>query len=326
MSGERLLTAVLTAAAVLTLAGCSSLGTTVPTVSAQLPAQVELSSVPFFPQEKYQCGPAALATVLGAQGLTQTPDQLKSQVYLPGREGSLQPELMAAVRRAGQVAYPLQPQFNDLLREVAAGNPVLVLQNLGLSILPQWHYAVVVGYDLERQQLVLRSGTEKRRVTDMAVFINTWRRSGNWGLVVASPQQLPVTAQPARWLQATHALSAVAPAQADRAYDHAVSRWPARSELWLASGNAKYSLQQFSAAAARFRQGLALHPRDGVLWNNYAYSLSSLNCPLAAARAVSCAVKFAPDNADVNASYQQLAPAASQAALDPPTCPVVRCR
>ncbi len=313
-------------AVILSLSGCSSLIATVPAVSSQLPARAELSAVPFFPQEKYQCGPAALATVLGAQGLPHTPAQLKPQVYLPGREGSLQPELMAAVRRAGRVAYPLQPQLNDLLREVAAGNPVLVLQNLGLSILPQWHYAVVVGYDLDRQQLVLRSGTDKRRLTDIGVFMNTWRRSQNWALVVADPQQLPVTAQPDRWLQAAHALSAVAPAQADTAFDRAVSRWPARSELWLASGNAKYSLQQFTAAANRFRQGLAMHPRDGALWNNYAYSLASLNCPLAAARAVKCAVRFSPDSVAFKASYQQLAPAASQAALDPPTCPVVQCR
>src|SRR3546814_2318796 len=34
-----------------------------------LPRQVELSEVPFFPQEDYYCGPAALATVLAWGGV-----------------------------------------------------------------------------------------------------------------------------------------------------------------------------------------------------------------------------------------------------------------
>ena len=64
---------------------------------------VQLSSVPFYPQEAYQCGPAALAGVLGAAGVAATPSSLAPQVYLPGRQGSLQLELMAASRRAGRI-------------------------------------------------------------------------------------------------------------------------------------------------------------------------------------------------------------------------------
>ena len=55
-------------ALVVALGGCASL---VPqTISlrdawpAGVPEQVELGAVPFFPQEDYQCGPAALATTL----------------------------------------------------------------------------------------------------------------------------------------------------------------------------------------------------------------------------------------------------------------------
>ena len=37
---------------------------------------VELAQTPFFPQDRYQCGPAALATVLGAAGVHVTPEEL----------------------------------------------------------------------------------------------------------------------------------------------------------------------------------------------------------------------------------------------------------
>src|SRR3569623_1363896 len=129
---------------------------------ADLTHAVELDAVPFFPQERYQCGPAALATVLAWSGAAVTADQLVPQVYLPARQGSLQPELLAAARRYQRLPYVLEPDLAALLREVGAGHPVLVLQNLGLSWAPRWHNAVVVGYDLARDEVVLRSGAGRR--------------------------------------------------------------------------------------------------------------------------------------------------------------------
>ena len=113
-------------------------------ILAKLPTslapRVELTETPFFPQEEHQCGPAALATVLNYHQLAVTPAELTPQVYLPEREGSLQIELVAAARRYGMLAYPLRGNLSDLMTEVAAGNPVLVLQNLAFGWLPKWHY------------------------------------------------------------------------------------------------------------------------------------------------------------------------------------------
>ena len=120
---------------------------------------VELTSVPFFPQVDYQCGPAALATVMSYTGVPVTPEPLVSQVFLPSRQGSLQIEMLATPRRYGRIAYPLAPRYGDLLREVAAGNPVIVLQDVGLMF-TQWHYAVVNGFDYPSGTLWLRSGTQ----------------------------------------------------------------------------------------------------------------------------------------------------------------------
>ncbi len=105
---------------------------------ATLPPQIELAAVPFFPQEEYQCGPAALATALVYGGVATTPAALVPQVYLPGREGSLQTEMLTATRRHDRLAYRLAPSLEDLLLEVAAGNPVIVLQNLSFAFAPLW--------------------------------------------------------------------------------------------------------------------------------------------------------------------------------------------
>jgi Peptidase_C39 like family len=109
----------------------------------KLPASHEIIDVPFFAQEAYQCGPASLAMVLNHAGFSAMPDALTDQVYIPARQGSVQVEMLAAARRNGALAYELAQQPSDLLAEVAAGNPVLVLQNLAFNWYPRWHYAVV---------------------------------------------------------------------------------------------------------------------------------------------------------------------------------------
>ncbi|MEX1237141.1 MAG: PA2778 family cysteine peptidase, partial [Pseudomonadales bacterium] len=122
---------------------------------------VSLTEVPFFPQQAYQCGPAALATLLQTSQVNVSPDALVPLVYLPARRGSLQIEMLAASRTFGRIAYRLSPSLTNVLKQVQGGRPVLVMQNLGLSWYPRWHYAVVVGYDLPRREIVLHSGIKE---------------------------------------------------------------------------------------------------------------------------------------------------------------------
>ncbi len=64
-----------------------------------LPPRAEVAEVPFFAQERYYCGPAALAMVLAWSDLPVTQEDLVPQVYTPGREGSLQSDVLSAARR-----------------------------------------------------------------------------------------------------------------------------------------------------------------------------------------------------------------------------------
>ncbi|MDH5737835.1 MAG: PA2778 family cysteine peptidase, partial [Gammaproteobacteria bacterium] len=147
------------------LSGCSNTPLTDQLLKqppADLSVRRDLQSVPFFPQDAYQCGPAALATLLRHRDIQTEPDKLTDRVYLPARRGSLQVEMIATARSFGLLTYPLKPDLYQVLKEVDAGNPVLVFQNLSLPFWPQWHYAVVAGYDLPQRELILRSGTIAR--------------------------------------------------------------------------------------------------------------------------------------------------------------------
>ena len=174
-----------------------------------IPTRVDLEQTPFFPQVEYQCGPSALATVLSASGLPVAPADLVPEVYLPGRRGSLQPELLASARRRDRLPYELPPTSDAIVSQLAAGIPVLVLQKLGAGPWPGWHYAVVIGYDVETQVFLLRSGTERRLEMPAARFLATWDRADRWAIVVLQPGQMPGTPDAGRYVEAAAALEAV---------------------------------------------------------------------------------------------------------------------
>jgi tetratricopeptide (TPR) repeat protein len=265
-------------AAALLLAGCAT-----PQVSALLaqppaglPPRVELAAVPFYPQEDYQCGPAALATALAHAGVTVTPEELVPQVYLPARKGSLQAEMLAASRRQGLAGYQLAPRLEDVLKEVADGSPVIVLQNLGFGFTPVWHYAVVVGYDLPGEEIMLRSGTTRRLTMKFDSFERSWARGQHWAMLTLPPGRLPATASEDRYLAAAAALERVAPAAARRAYATALERWPDNLIGGIGLGNAAYALRDFGGAEAAYREATRRHPQSGDAWNNLAQALLEL--------------------------------------------------
>ncbi|MBI3773827.1 MAG: PA2778 family cysteine peptidase [Gammaproteobacteria bacterium] len=294
-------------------------------IPPSLPPHIELTETPFFPQEKYQCGPAALATVLAAQRIEVTPDQLVAAVYVPAKQGSLQVEMMAAARSYERLVYPLAPELTDLLSEVAGGNPVLVLQNVGLDWLPRWHYAVVVGYDLARGEIILRSGTYQRWVTPLSVFERTWQRSHHWAIVVVPPGRIPATAQPLTYLQAANDLETTGHAQAAyQAYQAATQRWPQHELGWMSLGNASYARGEYQSAIAAFRQAITLNNRQAAAWNNLAYALKATQCSAAAIQAVQCAVAIAPDYPEYQQSLEEIEDSSMNSEMQK-SCIVMEC-
>jgi hypothetical protein len=267
-------------AAVLLLAGCSTL---VPQTMglrtdwpAGVPRQVELGQVPFFPDDQYQCGPAALASVMNHGGARVTAESLVSEVWLPSRKGSLQVEMLAAPRKHGLVSYRLEPRYADLLREVAAGNPVVVLQDVSMfSPLPTWHYAVVNGFDYESGTIYLRSGLDPRQEMPFTYFERTWMPGGYWSMVVTSPDRIPATATEARWLQALLGLARGGDAAATvRGYRAALAKWPDSLPAAVGLANHLHEQKALDEAAAVLRTALQKNPQSVILMNNLAQTLS----------------------------------------------------
>jgi len=308
---NRLTSAVLLTAGALCLLVLSGCATRLPsdqlaTLSDTLPIATELTAVPFYPQELYQCGPAALATVLNNNETVTTPDTLVPQIYIPARGGSLQIEMKVAARRHGMLAMEAPPNLKGLLAEVAAGRPVVVLQNLGLDIIPRWHYAVVIGFDLQAQTVILRSGTEPRRITPLKLFDRTWARSDRWALLVLPPSQLPLQAEPLDVVRAALELETSAPQAALQSLHSASTRWPDDYLVAMALGNAELSAGHAKPASQVFLKALKLKPAAADAWNNLAYSLAAEGCGQSALAAVQCAVRLTPASAAFQESLREL--------------------
>ncbi len=300
--------------------------------ASKAPADIlELTDIPFFPQTRYQCGPAALATVLGASGVAVAPDDLVDDVYVPERRGSFQFEMVATARRHGRIPYVLDTAAADdatrleaLAGELLGGRPLLVLQDYRLLWTSRWHYAVVVGLDQDRERVILRSGREQRRVEDFEVFLRRWSRSDAWAVVLLEPGELPKQASADGYLRALiDASGQLSAADFNRSLSAALGRWPASADLSFAAANAARSAGDLEAALNRFQKTLALQPAHLGALNNYADLLLTLGCASAARMTIETALDLAEPASPLRAVLEQTGLEIAAAAGEPEPA---RCR
>ena len=263
------------------LAGCVSLPQSDALRAAPpagLPPRVELAGVPFHAQGDFLCGPATLAMALNAAGVRADVASLTPQVYLPGRRGSLQAEMLGATRRAGLVAYTPAPKLEDLLREVAAGTPAVVLLNLSvLRWMPVWHYAVVFGYDLDARKVFVRSGERPRDEWSFEFLEFFWRDSGYWSMLALPPSRVAATARAPDYAAAVAALEQAGhPVEAHAAYGALLARWPDDLVGLVGLGNTAYAMKDLGGAERAFRRAAEAHPASAAALNNLAQVLGEL--------------------------------------------------
>ena len=299
------------AALLLGLAGCAASPPLAEGIPPELARTLELRDTPFFPQKEFQCGPAALATVLVASGEPVEPDALAPQVFLPGRHGSLQAELIGASRRHGRLAYVLPGTGDALLGELAEGRPVLLLENLGVKQIPIWHYAVLVGYDTDRNVAVLRSGRKERKEVRWQHFARAWDRAGRWAVTTIAPGIIPKQAEAARYLEAVAGMEATGNREAAaQSYDAAIARWPEQPLAWLGRGNVAYATGDRAAAADAYARAASLAPDDAAARNNLAQVLADAGCiaearrQLERARALAAGTALAQQVEDTRAQIE----------------------
>ncbi len=258
---------------------------------------IEIHNLPFFPQEKWQCGPASLASVLNYRGIDISPEILKEQVFLPQKKGSLQIELKGAVRNANLIPYQLEGGLENLFKEIEAGNPVIVLQNLGFNWLPTWHYAVVKGFNADKQKLILNSGKIENYELDVSTFMLTWERANYWGITIMPANQLPATGSPEKIIKEIHVLEQIGKTDfAHMAYQAVLNLWPDESQALFSEGNYYFSKKQIKESQQAFERIVLKNPNNIAAWNNLAYVYAEQHCRQHAYNTLNHALEIASPN------------------------------
>lgn len=223
-----------------------------------------VAQVPFYPQQGFRCGPEPLAAMLEWTGMAVTPAALLPA--FSGRGADPRSTLTDTARRFGRLAYPITG-FPALKAELAAGHPVLVVENLGVAGKPLWNCVVAVGYDDGAEQILVNSGTEPGKRISFRLFERLWSDSDQWGLVVLNPGDLPAAARQREYLAAAKGLEKAGRAwEAVLSYDTALAKWPNDGEAMMGLASSLHSLGDAKGAADAYRAaaGLLRDPRPAL--------------------------------------------------------------
>lgn len=200
---SRIRAALLVAGCVAVMVGCA--GSVAPEIK-RLPERVELSGT-FYRGEANQSGPQVLASLLSQQGIVITPGLLEKPLHLPGAEDRLQENIQNLAREYGMVVYPLENDLPALLTQVAAGYPVMVRFSEGSAFWAEPRYAILSGYDRNKQKVLLRAGMNRRELMSFSAFESALEKSGGWAILIQKPSQIPAAVDRQRWLKAADELS-----------------------------------------------------------------------------------------------------------------------
>ncbi|WP_434940288.1 PA2778 family cysteine peptidase [Shewanella sp. HL-SH8] len=299
------------------MSGCSSVTPQTSQLLANphnIPLKYQIADVPFYPQEDYFCGPTTLSEVFNFYGVTKTPQQIAPALFIPDLEGSLQIEMVAATRQQGLLAYAESGSLTQLLSLVSENIPVIVLQNLSTAWYPMWHYAVVTGYDLDKQHVVLHSGTNKDRIAEFKVFEQTWKRGQYWLLAAVPTDTASLHFDPFVYASAAQDLFSIGKSTyAIEALENATRQWP---DYWLSYfllGNYYLTIDNVKADFW-YKQGLIYteqlaeqhFEQQAAYLNNYAYSLSLSGCKPRAMEMIEKALRLQPADSNIQSSQKEI--------------------
>lgn len=276
---------------------------------ATLP-QTHTLKTPFVKQRHRHCGPATLSMVMQFYGRHALQDNIADAIFDKTKLGTFQTDMVAYLRSQSFLPYELAPKLTDVIHAVADGYPVIVMQNLGFNgvggVLSKWHYALVVGYDLNQKEMVLHSGPFEYYRLPFKTFERTWARSGHWALVAwplgeKSVHQTPLEQQ-TKWFEPDKYLNALIdvdelgelphPVQT---YSDFVASHPNFPRAWFRLGNHHYphnkpaSLDSFTHAVRHASKV------DPTYWNNLALVAHEQGCLDLAFMAIECALNIQPD-------------------------------
>jgi ABC-type bacteriocin/lantibiotic exporter with double-glycine peptidase domain len=143
-----------------------------------------IEGVPFVKQTEYDCGPAALASVLSFRGKAVDLERITKSVYLPSLRGTLPMDLERYAKDEGFRTSSSSGTAAALKTAIASNIPVICLLDLGFGFYRQPHFVTVIGFDDGNGLFIMHDGATPNRTMTYEDFEKKWARAGKWMIVV----------------------------------------------------------------------------------------------------------------------------------------------
>lgn len=231
-----------------------------------------IKDILFIKQDKFACGPAALATVLRYHQIDISQQEISKELYIPKIKGSLNFEMAFFAQRFGLFSESYSGDFPDLKSKISSDIPVIVLvRNLPL-VFEQYHYIVVSGFDDSKKVLIANTGVKENVLIPYKIFFACWRNANNWMLVICPPEKVnwALTHQEYNKLGNFYEKKQ----DFDKAitnYNEALRLKPNTPEYFFNLGNVYLKKGLFDEAKRYFENALAMDP-------NFSDCLNNLSC------------------------------------------------
>jgi ABC-type bacteriocin/lantibiotic exporter with double-glycine peptidase domain len=146
--------------------------------------------VPFVRQEPDGCGAAALAMVQDYWAVHRASvnpadaPAIQRRLYVPAERGIPASAMRDYLQGLGFRTFVLSGEFQDLMRHVSQGRPLITAIRSGKDTL---HYVVVTGVS-DAAVLVNDPADRKLRKYDRREFEKRWDATGRWTLLAVPPE------------------------------------------------------------------------------------------------------------------------------------------
>jgi len=147
-----------------------------------------IENIPYFAQEDFQCGPAALATVVNywylkdGSGKHLPIETIVADIYSPSARGVLGMDLGLYARKLGFNVVDHQGSVGEIRRNIDLGVPVIILVDYGVFAYQRNHFMVAKGYTDDG--IIVNSGREENQVIPAEDLNRIWKKTGFWLLAI----------------------------------------------------------------------------------------------------------------------------------------------
>ena len=154
-----------------------------------------IENVPPVAQKAYQCGPAALESVIRYWGRDINVTSMTETLFKPGSMGVLNFTLSEYARTQGFWTEIHEEEntgngINELKTWILRKIPPVVMLKTGILWVPTYHFVVLRGHDDTDQIFYANIGEPETYAIPYSELRSRWKASGNWYLIICPPERV----------------------------------------------------------------------------------------------------------------------------------------